>query len=137
MTSRILCATDGSEHARAAIEEAVHLAKCRGAALTFITVNVAQPAMRGPVAFSMDDAEADKVPAGGEEAARAAGVKECNGVVVKSRDPAAAVVQYAEEHGVDHIVIGTGDRSLVSRLLIGSVARDVVARAHCTVTVAR
>ena len=54
-----------------------------------------------------------------------------------SREAAAAIVQYAEENGFDHIVLGTGDKRGVSRLVLGSVAADVAGRAHCSVTVAR
>jgi nucleotide-binding universal stress UspA family protein len=55
----------------------------------------------------------------------------------KSRDPAAAIVEYADENGFDSIVTGTGDRRVASRLALGSVAREVSAKAHCSVTVAR
>ena len=57
--------------------------------------------------------------------------------MLRSRDAAAAVVQYAEENGFDHIVVGTGDKRGLSRLVLGSVAADIAARAHCTVTIAR
>jgi nucleotide-binding universal stress UspA family protein len=43
----------------------------------------------------------------------------------------------AEMNKVDHIVMGTGDKHGLSRLMLGSVAADVCARAHCSVTVAR
>jgi nucleotide-binding universal stress UspA family protein len=56
---------------------------------------------------------------------------------LKSRDVARAITMYAEEIGADLIVVGTGGKGSISRLVLGSVSRDVVFRAHCPVTVAR
>jgi nucleotide-binding universal stress UspA family protein len=51
--------------------------------------------------------------------------------------PAEQIVRYAEEHGIDHIVVGRRGQTVFERWLIGSVARQVVAYAHCAVTVVR
>lgn len=51
--------------------------------------------------------------------------------------PAEQIVRYAEGHGVDHIVVGHRGHTLFERWLIGSVARQVIAYAHCAVTVVR
>ena len=51
--------------------------------------------------------------------------------------PAREIVRWAEEHGIDHIVIGNHGRSGVSRVLLGSVAEKVVRRAPVPVTVVR
>jgi nucleotide-binding universal stress UspA family protein len=51
--------------------------------------------------------------------------------------PAEQLVRYAESHGIDHIVVGHRGRTLFDRWLIGSVARQVIAYAHCAVTVVR
>jgi nucleotide-binding universal stress UspA family protein len=51
--------------------------------------------------------------------------------------PARTVVEYAEEHDVDHIVIGSHGREGISRVLLGSVAETVVRRSSVPVTVAR
>ncbi len=51
--------------------------------------------------------------------------------------PAHSIVEYAEEHDVDHVVIGSHGRSGLSRVLLGSVAEMVVRRAPVPVTVAR
>ena len=52
-------------------------------------------------------------------------------------DPARVVSEYADEHDVDLIVIGSHGRSLVSRVLLGDVADTVVRRAPVPVTVVR
>ncbi|MFB6270319.1 MAG: universal stress protein, partial [Halobacterium sp.] len=42
--------------------------------------------------------------------------------------PSRAIVDYADEQDVDHIVMGSHGRSGVSRILLGSVAESVVRR---------
>ncbi|AFZ71686.1 universal stress protein [Natronobacterium gregoryi] len=52
-------------------------------------------------------------------------------------DPAREIVDYAEEHDIDQIVLGGHGRTGATRLLLGSVAETVVYRAPVTVTVVR
>ena len=54
-----------------------------------------------------------------------------------AREAAPAITAYAEQNGYTHIVMGTGDKKGLKRLVLGSVAAEVVSHAHCTVTVAR
>ncbi|MDZ7731022.1 MAG: universal stress protein [Natrialbaceae archaeon] len=49
--------------------------------------------------------------------------------------PAKAIVAYAEEHDVDHIMIGSHGRKGVSRVLLGSVAERVARRSPVPVTI--
>ncbi|WP_136717795.1 universal stress protein [Halorientalis salina] len=51
--------------------------------------------------------------------------------------PGRSVVEYADEHDVDQIVMGSHGRTGLSRLILGSVAENVVRRAHCPVTIVR
>jgi nucleotide-binding universal stress UspA family protein len=51
--------------------------------------------------------------------------------------PVRVVVDYAADHGVDQIVMGSHGRSGVSRILLGSVAEAVVRRSPVPVTVVR
>ncbi|MFW5905368.1 MAG: universal stress protein [archaeon] len=52
-------------------------------------------------------------------------------------DPAREIVDYAEDHDVALIVIGSHGRSPMSRILLGSVAETVTRRAPVPVTVVR
>ncbi|MFW5973217.1 MAG: universal stress protein [Bacteroidota bacterium] len=52
---------------------------------------------------------------------------------VEDQSPSTAVLHYAEEHDADLIVMGTHGRSGFDRLLLGSVAEDVVQMASCPV----
>ena len=51
--------------------------------------------------------------------------------------PARAIVDYADEHGFDQIIVGSHGRDGVSRVLLGSVAEKVVRRSSVPVTVVR
>jgi nucleotide-binding universal stress UspA family protein len=48
-----------------------------------------------------------------------------------------AIVDYAERENVDLIVIGTRGRTGFKKMLLGSVASDVVTYAHCPVLVVK
>jgi nucleotide-binding universal stress UspA family protein len=137
MTSKILCATDGTDHSAHAVELAAQMAAKFGAKLSICAVNVARGGARGPLIYSWDDEQVKKILDGAAAAAKKAGAASVEELALRSREAAAAIVQYAEENGFDHIVVGTGDKRGVSRLVLGSVAADVAGRAHCSVTVAR
>ncbi|MCS6852462.1 MAG: universal stress protein [Gemmataceae bacterium] len=59
------------------------------------------------------------------------------GVAVEHRleegDPATAILQVADEAAADLIILGTHGRTGLSRLLMGSIAEQVVRRATCPV----
>ncbi len=52
-------------------------------------------------------------------------------------DIAGAIVDYAEKNSYHHIVTGSAGLTGAKRLLLGSVAADIVTLAHCPVTVVR
>lgn len=54
--------------------------------------------------------------------------------VVAVGTPAATIVEYADEHAFEAIVMGTRGRSGLSRFLFGSVAETVARRASAAVT---
>ena len=137
MTSKILCATDGTDHSTHAIRLAAQMAAKLGAKLSICVVNVARGGARGPLIYSWEDDEVKRVLDKAAAEAKKAGAESVEELALRSREAASAIVQYAEENGYDHIVVGTGDKRGVSRLMLGSVAADVAGRAHCSVTVAR
>jgi nucleotide-binding universal stress UspA family protein len=51
--------------------------------------------------------------------------------------PSRTIVSYAEDNDIDHIVIGSHGRSGVTRILLGSVAENVVRRSPIPVTIVR
>jgi len=52
-------------------------------------------------------------------------------------DPRTSIADYARQWGADFIVVGSHGHGLVTRLLLGSVARSVLDHAHCSVEVVR
>jgi len=57
--------------------------------------------------------------------------------LVTAVSPAAAILEYAREEGIDLIVIGTHGRGALAHLLMGSVAERVVRLAPCPVLTVR
>lgn len=58
-------------------------------------------------------------------------------VDVRDGDPAGCIVKAATEHGADLIVMGTRGLTGLSRVLLGSVARNVLVHAPCSVLIVR
>ena len=52
-------------------------------------------------------------------------------------NPPKTIVEYATEEPVDHVIMGSSGRGGLARLLLGSVAEQVVRRSPVSVTVAR
>jgi nucleotide-binding universal stress UspA family protein len=134
---KILCAIDGTDHSAHAIELAAGFAAKFGASLSVCAVNVARGGARGPLIYAWEDDDVKKILDDAAAKAKKAGAGKVEELTLRSREAAAAIVQYAEENGFDHIVVGTGDKRGVSRLVLGSVAADISGRAQCSVTVAR
>ena len=135
----ILVATDGSPASAAASEEAIDLAGRLDARLIVINVvnapelATASAIYPGTVASARDEAEgiARQVV---EEALRA-GVSAT--FLTWEGQPGEAIVAAAESEAADLIVVGTHGRSVVGRLLLGSVSEYVVRHAHAPVLVVR
>jgi nucleotide-binding universal stress UspA family protein len=136
MPTKILCATDGSDHSNHAVGFAAKWAKQIGAELIYLTVN---PVMlgRGMRTLVFEDKDVKKALESAAQIAKSAGVKDIKCVDASARDVGGAIVAYAENNGVDHLVVGSGGKGAASRLLVGSVSKDVVNKAHCPVTVVR
>jgi len=137
LIGKVLTTTDGMPHSDIAIQYAAQLAAKYGAPLTICVVNIAHGGPRGPMIQHWSDQEIAGIFDHAASIARENGVAEPKQVSLVSREAAAGIVAYAEDNGYDQIVVGTGNKRGLSRLMIGSVAADVVARAHVTVTVAR
>lgn len=138
MIHKILLGYDGSASATLALEFALDLARRYEAELHLVAV--ARPPDFG------DEVESEAVIENSRRhydkvlgTARAALARE----PIKSRTqvmvghPTEQLLRYADSHGIDHIVVGYRGHSLFERLLIGSVARQVMAYAKCAVTVVR
>lgn len=137
MDKKILCATDGMPHSDRAVELAAEMAAKSGSELVLCTVNLVRGGGRAPLIPMHDEAEVSRILNHAADLAGKAGVKPAHKVALKGRDIAGSIVQYCEINNCDHVVTGTGDKHGVTKLMLGSVAAEVVSKAHCTVTVAR
>jgi nucleotide-binding universal stress UspA family protein len=135
--AKILCPVDDSEHAAKGLAQAAELAKLKGAHLTICAVNLAIGGARGPTINMWKDEEAEALVKKAEAEAKAMGVTDVGTAVLIAREAGPAIVTYAEEIGATQIVMGTGDKRGVKRLVLGSVAAEVAGKAGCSVTVAR
>ena len=70
MTSKILCATDGTQHSAHAVELAAAMAAKLGASLSICAVNVAHGGVRGPLIYTWEDDEVKKILDGAAATAR-------------------------------------------------------------------
>ncbi|THE66825.1 universal stress protein [Salinadaptatus halalkaliphilus] len=136
----ILVPVDDSEPARTALEHAVR--EHPDASITAIHVVDPSAGMYGEGGVYAYDSlleskkeQAEELLEDVRERAAEDGVDIETDTVVGR--PARAVVDYAVEHDADRIVIGSHGRSGASRVLLGSVAEQVVRRAPVPVTVAR
>ena len=135
----ILACVDFSEHSTRSLAEVGKYARANGSKVTLIHVSDTQ-------AFVPPQSVLEPASANEEAAHRAAlttlrdqnlGDIEANIAVLADHAPAKAICEYAEEHGVDLIVVGSRGRSGVERWLIGSVAERVVRHAATNVYVVR
>jgi len=138
MIHRILLGYDGSEAADTAFAFALELARKFDAELHVIAV-VRPPEFEDEVETSAVIENSrhhyEKVLGALRERPAKQPVAFRSSLVVGH--PAEQIVRYAEEHSIDHIVVGHRGRTLFEHWLIGSVARQVIAYAHCAVTVVR
>ncbi len=137
MTRKILLGYDGSDAAGVAADFAIDLARLYGAELHVL--GVARPPEFGEeveteAVIENSRRHYDKVL--GALRARLPGNLRTTFHVAVGH-PAEQIVRYAEQHGIDHIVVGHRGHTVFERWLIGSVARQVIAYAHCAVTVVR
>lgn len=134
----IICAADGSDHGEIALSVAADLARATGAALHAVVVNVTYGrSPRGPSASIWTDAEAQDIVGKVRASLAELSMPSAEVSLVTSREASSAIIDHAERLDADAIVVGTGDKRGLARLVIGSVAADVANRAPCTVIVAR
>ena len=136
---RICCPTDFSESSRGALEEAAQIARRYGASLTLLHV-VEPAATAAEVAFApppgwAEDASAATLASWKADAERMRGGQVATSIV--SGGAAVAIVDFVRSIGADLIVMGSHGRKGFRRLVLGSVAEQVVRTAPCEVLVVR
>jgi len=133
----ILCPVDFSEASQHAIAYALAIARWSGAAVSALHVcdPMFVPAMSvaGPRADDVD-VEMARRRAAAASLVECAGAHEVKvGVAVEAGDPARQILEHADRHETNLIVMGTHGLSGFERLIIGSVAEKVLRKARCPV----
>ncbi|MDG5774877.1 universal stress protein [Haloarculaceae archaeon H-GB2-1] len=130
MYDSVLIATDGSEHARRAAIHANRLAERFGATVHVLSVVDVQSHAGLFDAGGISQEFADQLEANAKDAVerlREAAASELDlQTAVVEGDPADQILEYATDHDVDVIVMGTHGRRGVRRFIAGSVTEYVV-----------
>jgi nucleotide-binding universal stress UspA family protein len=142
MAEHVLLPMDGSEQSRDALEHVLE----EHADARITVLHVIDPARASYGAqvglppsseewFEAEEARAEELFEEVRERAREAGVEVETTTAVGQ--PSRTIVEYADEHDVDHVVVGSHGRKGLTRVLLGSVAELVVRRSPVPVTVVR
>lgn len=141
MDEHILVPYDGSPASRAALSYAV--ARFPGSVITLLYVmepmteyarQRAFPGYTGPDEFGSEREKGEYLLDAATE--DLGDVVEVDTQLIAGT-PAREIIEFADEHGIDHVVIGSHGRSSVSRFLLGSTAETVIRRSEVPVTVVR
>lgn len=138
---KILCATDGSHSAQKAVDYAIDLAKLADAELTFIHVvlpsgdDVSQTYFWNSNVIDAAEAQIQMELHDAMERAYQRDLQPVFCTTVPGHNTAKAIIDYAENNDHDHIVTGSVGRTGLAKVLLGSIAEQVIRKAHCPVTV--
>jgi len=146
---RIVFAWDGSERAETALPVLTGWGLFDAAHIDVLSIADADPPWWAKAGLVSDQTAAEAYHAAaepsrlqheemaGEMAKRLGDAGLDASPVSREGDPAGTIVAYADAQAADLIVVGTHGRTGLSRLLMGSVARNVLLHAHCSVLLAR
>jgi nucleotide-binding universal stress UspA family protein len=136
---RILIATDGSEKNRPALDEGIKIAHAFGADVYAVYVidigTFASMSGDIPVGDTYQIFHAEAELAFSRINALAGDVKVETAIL--EGHPAAEIVKFAAAKKIDLIVIGTQGKKGLERLLLGSVAEEIIRSAPCKVLVVK
>ena len=138
---KILVPVDGSEQSHKAVGFAVDLANHYHATIYLLHVFKLTIVPEGLGEYVVSDrvqlrALGDKIIAAAEDEVKGHGVERIETAVVEG-DPAERIIDYAKEHDVDIIVIGSRGLGTFKGLLLGSVSNKVTHRADRTCVIVR
>ena len=148
MYKHLVVAVDGSNTSLNALQHAASLAVAGNAKLTLLTVaNPSEYMTLAPEFLQHESYEAAAISGGNEVLAEAGLVAKNAGVgdiethllvtTKGAKEMAQELVDYADDHGADLIVIGTHGRTGLMHLLMGSFAETVMRQSHLPLLVIR
>lgn len=132
----LLLATDGSESAEPAIQEAINIAKSCSGRLTLLSITEVNPEYEALAPELADKTQEETREHLRSVKRRAAyqGVP-CEIISHRGEEPYRFIVEEAAGRKVDMIIMGSHGRTGLKRLLMGSVTARVIGHAPCKVMV--
>jgi nucleotide-binding universal stress UspA family protein len=131
LITNVLLATDGKPHSGKAIDYAIEFASRYGAALFIVFVVSPKQGEDRDKATKAGLAVLEEV----KKKAMGAGVNATG--LLEAGSPYETILAAAERINADAIVVGTSGKTVIDRVLIGSVSEFVVRNAQCTVVVVK
>lgn len=132
----ILVATDGSSYSDAAVEYAINLAKNCNSKLIVLHVATIDPSIGmiwenvKEIVMSRQKKMLERVKKNAEKK----GVENVETLIVRGI-PSEKILEVAESHNADLIVMGSHGHTKIGRIVIGSVTERVAGKAPCPVLV--
>jgi len=145
---KILLATDGSAHSKAAVEEVARRPFPLNTKVRIVSVyeRTALITAMGPMGVSQEyyaaaDLQASKVAETATEIASKILHKKNPSLTISTiviqGSPKSSILEEAEKFGADLIVVGSHGYGAVERFLLGSVSQAVALHAECSVEIVR
>ena len=133
---RILVAVDGSPFSMAAVDQAISLGGICNSQIFVISIVDLYPEQMevAPTLVEKMSEEAGQHVEQAKKKIDRANIK-CETIVRMGGAPHKFIVQEAKDRNVDLILMGTHGRTGLKRVLMGSVAQNVIANAPCPVMV--
>jgi len=147
---KILVSYDGGSQAQKALSAAIEIAEKGGAELHLVAAYSVPMIYQGTVGtdviypdnamiikylYEHNHAQLEKYVAEAAERVKSHGIEITTAILDGS--PGRTIIQYAEEHGIDLIAIGSHNRTAVDRFFLGSVSNYVLHHAKALVLIAR
>jgi nucleotide-binding universal stress UspA family protein len=125
---KIIVGYDGSDAAKKALEVAKKHAKAFDGTIYILTSLIGGTGER-----AKDIYEAKSNLEGAVKSVQKEGIPCEEHLLIRGMEPGPDIVQFAEDHGADEIIIGVIKKSKVEKFLLGSNAQYVILHAPCTV----
>ncbi|MBM6617073.1 universal stress protein [Bacillus suaedaesalsae] len=139
MYKKILLATDGSEHSKRAAENAINIAKCTEGSKIFVVYVVDHDKVKSDVLRNWNSVDfGDKRKERMIDVEKMAGQAGVNfEIIVLHGEPGPAIVDYANKHQFEIVIIGSRGLNVLQEFVLGSVSHKVAKRANCPVLIVK
>ncbi len=133
---KILVAVDGSDFSEMAVDQAISLGSiCRSKVYVISVVDLFPEQMSVAPALVEKMSEEVRKHLDHAKAKVDKAQIDCETIVRMGGKPHELIVQEAKDKGADLIVLGTHGRTGIKKMLLGSVAQNVIGHAPCPVMV--